>query len=119
MEAGGKILVNETDAITTILVSSRKFQKDNPELLKRFVAAHNELTQWIAAHPEEAQSLLRRELNAETRAEIKAELIANAWGRMKITTDLKLEEFRSWVTDAQKVGFLRGAPDLDRLIAAP
>ena len=119
MEAGGKILVNERDAITTILVSSRKFQRDNPELLKRFTTAHNELTRWIASHPEEAQSLLRRELNAQTRAEIKAELIANAWGRMKITTDLKADEFRSWVADAQKVGFLRGAPDLDRLIAAP
>src|SRR5689334_2118276 len=59
MEAGGKVLVNETDAVTTVLVASRKFLKEQPELVQRFVAAHNELTKWIAANPEQAQSLLR------------------------------------------------------------
>jgi NitT/TauT family transport system substrate-binding protein len=119
MDGGGKVLVNETDAVTTILVSSRKFLQEQPDLLRRFVAAHNELTQWIAAHPEEAQSLLRRELNAETRTNMPAELVANAWGRMKITTDLKLAEFQSWVKDAKKAGFLRGSADLSQFLVTP
>lgn len=119
MEAGGKVLVNETEAITTILVSSRKALQERAELVKRFVAAHNDLTGWIASHPEEAQSLLRSELNAQTRIQVGADLVARAWGRMKVTTDLKLEEFRSWVADAQNAGFLRGVPDLAGLMATP
>jgi NitT/TauT family transport system substrate-binding protein len=118
-EAGGKVLVNETDAVTTVLVSSRKFLNEHADLLKRFVAAHNELTQWIAAHPEEAQSLLRRELNEETRAHMPAELVGHAWQRMKITTDLALPEFQSWVKDAQKAGFLRGTADLTKFLIKP
>jgi NitT/TauT family transport system substrate-binding protein len=116
MDAGGKVLVNETDAVTTVLVASRKFLKEQPDLVKRFVAAHNELTKWIAANPEQAQSLLRRELNAETRTDMPAELVAHAWDRMKITTDLTLAEFQSWVADAQKAGFLRGSADLTQFL---
>jgi NitT/TauT family transport system substrate-binding protein len=119
MDAGGKVLVNETDAVTTVLVSSRKFLSEHADLVKRFVAAHGELTRWIAAHPEEAQSLLRRELNAETRTNMPAELVGHAWQRMKITTDLALPEFQSWVSDAQKAGFLRGTADLTKLLVKP
>jgi hypothetical protein len=44
-------------------------------------------------------------------------LVAHAWDRMKITTDLKLAEFQSWVADAQKAGFLRGSADLSQFLA--
>src|SRR6202047_3615495 len=44
MEAGGKVLVEETDSPATVLVSSVKFLNGNRDLLKRFVEAHRGLT---------------------------------------------------------------------------
>jgi NitT/TauT family transport system substrate-binding protein len=117
MDAGGKVLVNETNAVTTVLVASRKFLREQPDLVQRFVTAHNDLTKWIVANPEQAQSLLRRELNAETRTAMPAGLVARAWDRMKITTELTLADFQSWVADAQKAGFLRGSADLGQFLA--
>jgi hypothetical protein len=38
---------------------------------------------------------------------------------MKITTDLKLAEFQSWVKDAKKAGFLRGSADLSQFLVTP
>jgi NitT/TauT family transport system substrate-binding protein len=35
---------------------------------------------------------------------------------MTITTDVLLPAFQTYVTSAQQVGFLRGTPDLARLI---
>jgi len=118
LEAGGKILVDERDAITTVLVSSSKFLREQPELVARFVKAHRELTDWINANPAEAQNLLRDELSAETHGEVSAKLIAQSWGRVKITADVAPEAFTSWVAAAQKVGFLRDASDLSRFVAA-
>ena len=46
-EAGGKVLVEEPDTATTVLVSSVKFLKENRELAKKFWQAHHELTDWI------------------------------------------------------------------------
>ncbi|MBM6578964.1 ABC transporter substrate-binding protein [Microvirga sp. BT689] len=118
-EAGGKVLVEEKEAITTVLVSSAGFLDKNRDLAKRFVAAHRELTEWIGKNPDEAQRLAREELQASFRLDMSPELVARAWSRMVITPDTTREAFQSFVTSAQKVGFLRDTPDLSRLIEAP
>jgi NitT/TauT family transport system substrate-binding protein len=118
-EAGGKVLVEEKDAITTILVSSAGFLEKNRDLAKRFVAAHRELTDWIQKNPDEAQRMAREELQASFRLDMSPELVARAWSRMVITPDTSREAFQSFVTSAQRVGFLRDTPDLSGLIEAP
>jgi len=118
-ESGGKILVEEKEAITTILVSSAGFLAKNRDLARRFVAAHRELTEWIRKNPDEAQKLARDELQAAFRLDMSPELVARAWSRMVITPDTTREAFQSFVTSAQQVGFLRDTPDLSNLIEAP
>ena len=118
-EAGGKVLVEEKDAITTVLVSSADALTKNRDLVKRFVAAHRELTEWIKQNPDEAQRLAREELQATFKVDMAPELVARAFSRMTITADVTLSAFQSFVTSAQAVGFLRGTPDLGRLIEAP
>ena len=44
LEAGGKILVEEKDAVTTVLAASARFLAARRDLVRRFVAAHRELT---------------------------------------------------------------------------
>ena len=46
-EAGGKVLVEEPDTATTVLVSSVKFLKEKRDLARKFWQAHRELTEWI------------------------------------------------------------------------
>src|SRR5450432_1151238 len=54
-EAGGKVMVEDTQVLTTWLVSSVKFLNNNRELVKKIVAANAELTQWMQTNPDEAQ----------------------------------------------------------------
>ncbi len=115
-EAQGKVLVEETDAVTTVLVSGVKFLEARRELVAKFVAAHRELTEWIAAHPGEAQAMVRAEIGAEMRAPIAPELVERAWKRIVLTNDVTRAQLDKFVASAQAVGFLRGAPDLARLI---
>jgi NitT/TauT family transport system substrate-binding protein len=119
MEAQGKVLVEEADAVTTVLVASVKALETRRALIAKFVAAHRELTDWIAANPAEAQGMVREELAAETRAPIAQELVARAWKRIILTNDIKRDALDTFMKSAQSVGFLRGAPDLSRLIEAP
>jgi len=118
-EAGGQILVEEKGAITTVLVSSAGFLSKNRGLAQHFVSAHRELTEWILQNPEEAQRLARDELQASFRVDMAPELVARAWSRMTITPDVTLDAFQSFMTNAQQVGFMRGAPDLSRLVERP
>jgi NitT/TauT family transport system substrate-binding protein len=118
-EAGGKALVEEPEAITTLLVARREFLDTRRDVVRKFAAAHEELTEWIIRNPEEAQRLVRDELAAETRANVSQELIARAWKRIVQTHEVSLEAMAKLVASAQAVGFLRDVPDLARLIERP
>ena len=119
MEAGGTVLLEETDAITTVLVSSAKLLGSRRDLVARFAAAHAELTDWISKNPEEAQKIVRTELTAEMRADVSPDLIARAWKRISLTTDVSSTAVEKFLVSAKSVGFLRTAPDLGRLVEKP
>jgi NitT/TauT family transport system substrate-binding protein len=115
--AKGKIYLEQKDAVTTVLVASVNLLKTHPELAEKFRAAHAELTAWINAHPDEAKALVRAGLKADTRREIPAALVDNAWRRLRFTDQVAPSQFAAFVTDAQSVGFLRNAIPLDRLFS--
>ena len=115
-DAGGKVVVEQSKDSITVLVSGVKFLMKKRDLAAKFVRAHRELTEWILAHPEEARQMIRQELAAETKAEVSADLIAQAWKRIVLTNEPSLEEYQHFVADAQRAGFIRSTPDLSRLI---
>lgn len=118
-EAGGKVLVDDRDAITTVLVARSGFVKEQRELVRKFTAAHRELTDWIKAHPAEAQQMALEELDAEMHAKMPQELVKSSWNRIVLTSDVSLDALKRFITSAQSVGFLRNSPDLSRLVEYP
>jgi NitT/TauT family transport system substrate-binding protein len=119
LEAGGKVLVEERNALTTVLVARAAFLGERRDVAHAFVAAHRELTDWINAHPQEAQALVRQELKAETRADLSAELVSHAFARLTVTSEISLAPFQTFVDAARKTGFLRATPELARLVEIP
>ncbi len=115
-EAGGKIVLEQSKESITLLVSGVKFLKTKRELAAKFAQAHRELTEWILAHPAEAQRMVQAELVFETQAKVSPELIAQAWKRIALRSETSIEEFQQFVSHAQRAGFMRAAPDLSRLI---
>lgn len=116
-EAGGRILLEQRDTLTTMLASSVRFLREKPELAERFRTAHAELTAWLNAHPDEAKTLVRAALSAEVRREVPAALVEEAWGRLVFTSELRTDQLAGLVRDAQSVGYLRDAIPLDRLVS--
>ena len=118
-EAGGKVLIDDRDAITTVLVARSDVLATRRTLVAKFVDANRELTEWIKAHPNDAQRMAREELEAETHAKIAPELVSSAWQRIVLTNDVSLDALKQLIEAAQSVGFLRNPPDLNRLVENP
>lgn len=122
-EANAKVYLEESDLwkdtggryVTTHLVSSVKFLQQRRELLAKFIAAHVELTQWIKEHPAEAQRTLNEELKAEMGKGISDVTLTNAWRRLEFTPDPIRASLLKSAADAQRVGFLRKAPGLEKI----
>jgi len=117
LEGGGRIHLEQPDAVTTLLVSSVKLLRDRPALAKQLRDAHLELTTWINAEPDAARELVRTGLGTEMRREMPAALMIAAWGRLHFTADVEPAALESFVRDAQAAGFLRDAIPLDRLFS--
>jgi NitT/TauT family transport system substrate-binding protein len=118
-EASGKVLVEEKDAATTVLVSSVKFLNGQRDLAKKFAQAHAELTDWIAKNPDEAQRLIKAELLEETKSDMSPELIAAAWKRITFTAEPPRAAVEKFMQNSVKAGFIKSAPDLSKLFQTP
>jgi NitT/TauT family transport system substrate-binding protein len=118
-ESGGKILVEEKDVATTVLVSSAKFLREQRELTKKFAEAHAALTDWMTKNPDEAQKLIKAELLAETRSDMAADLIAQSWKRIAFTAEAPRASIEGFMQNSLKTGFIKTAPDLSKLFEKP
>lgn len=114
--AGARILVQEPDVVTTVLVGRVGWLKHHPQEAATLIRAHQELTQWIIDHPEEAQARVVEELTELTQAPMEPELVRSAWNRLKLTTDIDLPGLKQFVEDAQAADLLDRVPPLDGMI---
>lgn len=114
--ADARILVQEPDVVTTVLVGRVGWLKHHPQEAATIIRAHRELTQWILDHPEEAQARVVEELTELTQAPMESELVRGAWKRLRMTTEIDLPGLQQFVDDAQKAGLLDRIPPLDGMI---
>lgn len=117
LEAKGRVFLEQTDAVTTVLVTSVKFLKSHPALVEKFTAAHRELTGWLNDHPDEARVQVRAGLSAEMKREMSEAIVTSAWRRLRFSDQVTQKQFEALVTEAQSVGFLRNAIPLDRMFS--
>jgi len=119
LEAGGKVFLEQKDSFATVLVSSAKLLSEKAALVKKFAAAHAELTEWINSHPDEAKKLVNAEIKEVTKRAMSPDLLDHAWPRLHFNSEIKREVFDAAVAESQSVGFLKGPIDLSRLVAVP
>lgn len=118
-EAGGRILIDERDTLTTVLAAGTDFLEKDPAVAAAVVQAHRELSQWIVDHPQEAQQMMIAELQELTKSSFDPQLVAEAWQRIRVVSALNQRLLRLFVQEAHAAGFLKSVPDISALIAEP
>jgi NitT/TauT family transport system substrate-binding protein len=121
-EANGRLFLDERTLwpngqfITAHLIVSTKFLKEHPDLVKRWLEAHVELTDWINGHQADAKQLLNQQISKETGKALSPEVLNDSFGRLQVTYDpLKASLFNA-ARSAFDAGFLgRQMPDLSNL----
>ena len=118
-EANGRLFIDERDLwtggqfVTTQLIVSTKFSREHRDLVKKWVRAHVELTEWINQNLPEAKQVLNREIQKETGKALPLTVLNDSFSRLQVTYDpIRTSLFTSarWAFEA---GFLgRQRPDL-------
>src|SRR5580704_368657 len=121
-EAGGRIFLDERDLwpnrefVITNLIVQPKFLKEHPDVVKNFLRAHVELTDWISKNPAQAKQIMNQQLQKDTGKNLSPEVLDDAYSRMAVTYDPLRSALQKSTQQAFDEGFLgRTPPDLSGL----
>ncbi len=121
-EGNGRLFVDERTLwpdgqfVIGLLVVNAKFLKAHPDLVKSWIRADVELTDWINAHQPEAKKILNQQIQLETGKALPAAVLDEAFSRMQVTYDPLRGPLMVAARQAFDDGFLgRQMPDLSGL----
>jgi NitT/TauT family transport system substrate-binding protein len=111
-EAGGELFLDERSLwpngqfVTAHILAGTKFLREHPDLLKKWLKAHVELTQWINAHNEEAKGVLNAEIKRLTGRGLRKDVLDAAVSRLHVTYDPVKSSLFTSAEWAYELGFL-------------
>ncbi len=121
-EGNGRLLVDERTLwpngqfVIGLLIVNTKFLNAHPDLVKNWIRANVDLTDWINAHPPEAKKLLNEQIQRETGKALSSQILDEAFSRMQVTYDPLHNALNTAAQQAFEDGFLgRQMPDLSHL----
>ncbi|ANU15360.1 ABC-type probable sulfate transporter, periplasmic binding protein [Planococcus halocryophilus Or1] len=114
---GAKVII-EPDEISfgttlpaSVLVTSSKLIKENPEMVEGIVNAHKEATEFITENPDQAKEITIDTIDDITGQKLEASIIDGAWENMIFDTALSSEEIQAFGDSSFDLKFLKEQPD--------
>jgi NitT/TauT family transport system substrate-binding protein len=121
-EGNGRLFLDERDLwpnrqfVVTNLIVSTKFLHDHPDLVKNWLSAHVELTDWINSHLPQGRKILNQQIQKETGKALPPAVVDEAFTRIEVTYDPIRNSLLTGAQSAFDAGFLgRSMPDLSGL----
>lgn len=121
-EGNGHIFLDERDLwphgqfVITNLIVSTKFLREHPDLVKNWIRAHVELTDWINGHLTESKKLINQQIQKETGKALNPSVLDDAFARMSVTYDPLRDTLLTSARSAFQLGFLgKQQPDLSKI----
>jgi NitT/TauT family transport system substrate-binding protein len=121
-EGNGRLFLDERmlwpngQFVCANLIVSTKFLKEHPDVVKNWLRAHVELTDWINGHLPEAKKVLNQQIQKETGKALPDGTLDEAFGRLQVTYDPLRSSLLNSAKSAFEAGFLgRRMPDLSNL----
>ena len=121
-DGGGKILLDERSLwpdgkfVTALVIVNTKFAAARPDLVRKWLTAHVETTQWIRSNPDEAKKIANSEIKRLSGQGLDPAVLDDAWQRMDVTYDPVASSLYTSAAYAFQLGYLgKEKPDLKNI----
>jgi len=119
VEGNGKLFLDEKDLwpegkfVTAHIIVSTRFLKQHRELVKQWIEAHVETTDWINRQPAEAKELINNEIKRIAGKALPLKVLDDAFSRTSLTYDPIKSSLLKSAERAYEAGFLgKQRPDI-------
>ncbi len=118
-EGHGRLFIDEREIwpdgqfVTAHIIVRKEFLQEHADVVKKWIAAHVELTQWINEHPDEARNIVNAQIEKLTGKALPEDVLNDAFSRTTLTYDpiqSSLFQSANWAYAAGYLG--REKPDL-------
>jgi NitT/TauT family transport system substrate-binding protein len=91
------------------------FLKQHPDVVKKWLDAHVDLTQWINKNNSQAKTVLNQQIQKDTGRAIPPKVLDEAFGRLEVTYDPIRSSLLVSADRAYQAGLLKQKPELSNL----
>lgn len=100
---------------TAVVVASKDFMDEHPDLVKEFLEAHEEATLYINENMDDALKIVNKEIEEATGKALDEAVIKNAFTRMTVDTALNHEAIMKFAQISKDEGFINEVPEEDNV----
>ncbi len=100
----------------TLVVSSSEFINNNPELINKFLQAHQKTVEYINGNPLKSSKIIQQQIKEITRQELSLKIIESSMQRTNITSELDSSVVQKLANLSAELGFIKGDSNLDGFI---
>lgn len=101
---------------SVVLVSSKEFVQNNPEIVEKVLRAHIESVQFAQENKDEVLTMVNDRIYALTQQRLPENVLDKAWERMIITYETHEDALQEWAQASYELGFIDEEPNLDGLV---
>jgi NitT/TauT family transport system substrate-binding protein len=100
---------------TAVVIASKKFLKEHPDIVEKFLKAHVELTDYINKNPGPAKETVNLQIKELTQKPLSKEILDSSFNRLTITNNPEKDSVEEFVNLSVDTGILREKPDTKNL----
>lgn len=121
-EGLGKVLVEwndvewGTELPSVVLVSSKKFVSENPEIVEKVLRAHVESVNFAQENTDETLTAVNERLYELTQQTLPENVLSKAWKRMLVSYDIEDGALQEWADASRELGFIEGETNLEGFV---
>lgn len=101
------------DYATAVVIVNGDFLKEHPDIVEKFVGAHQEATLYINENKEEAKEIVNDEISKETKKVFAKEILDSAFERLIITDQISKDSIREFAEINMEQGIIETVPAED------
>lgn len=102
---------NGEDYSTAVIIVNKDYMEENPDIVKAFLEAHIEATEYIIQNPEEAGNVMNEQLDADTGKKLADAVIAEAISRIDFVNEIPKTSVLDYAKVSKEQGFIAEEPD--------
>jgi NitT/TauT family transport system substrate-binding protein len=123
VETAGATVIAEWDEVawgetlpSVVLVSTKAFVEENPELVKNFLKGHKASIDYVNNNKNDSIQAINDSLYELTQKKLPETVLTKSWDRMVFTSEVHQDALQEWADASYKLKFIKKEPKLDGFV---